>query len=63
MKPMAKGRKAQPRARTLREVQAWGRAGWRVDRPAKPHRQLIGYIRCFIGTHYFAGCYMGAEND
>jgi hypothetical protein len=26
-------------------------------------RNTVGYIRAFVGPHYFAGCYAGAEND
>ena len=29
----------------------------------EPRRFTIGYIRAFIGPHYFAGCYPGAEFD
>jgi hypothetical protein len=42
---------------------------WRHERRwarlcrTKPHRFIVGYIRAFIGTHYFAGAYTGAEND
>ena len=27
----------------------------------KPRHFTIGYIRAYIGPHYFAGCYPGAE--
>jgi hypothetical protein len=29
----------------------------------KPRRRSVGYIRAFVGPHFFAGCYVGAEND
>jgi len=30
----------------------------------KRNRRLpVGFIRAFGHTHYFAGCYVGAEND
>ena len=29
----------------------------------KPRRRAVGYIRAFLGPHFFAGCYAGAEND
>jgi|LakMenEpi03Aug12_release.lakeMendotaPanAssembly.Ray.scaffolds.fasta_scaffold1202658_2 hypothetical protein len=29
----------------------------------KPRRRTVGYIRAFLGPHFFAGCYTGAEND
>jgi hypothetical protein len=40
----------------------WEREAARLER-TKPHRFIVGYIRAFIGPHYFAGAYAGAEND
>lgn len=44
-------------------------SAWKMERRwdrlsrIKPHRFIVGYIRAFIGPHYFAGAYAGAEND
>jgi len=42
---------------------------WRYEKETerfvrvKPRRRSVGYIRAFVGPHFFAGCYVGAEND
>ena len=29
----------------------------------KPRRGAVGYLRAFLGPHFFAGSHAGAEND
>ena len=37
---------------------------WRRDVCFKPSRRwAVGYVRAFVGPHFFAGCYDGAEFD
>lgn len=39
----------------------YDRQVWRLGR--KPRRLAVGFIRAFGATHFFNGCYPGAEND
>jgi hypothetical protein len=36
---------------------------WQRDCPRPSRRWAVGYVRAFVGPHFFAGCYVGAEND
>ena len=62
--------------RSIRQVFAWGMKKpeheWpknRLDKewlkmlPKPTRRQTVGYIRAFVGPHFFAGCYVGAEDE
>ena len=63
--------------RTIRQIFAWalkkeGFQGhpknrsekeWLKSLPKPTRRQTVGYVRAFVGPHFFAGCYVGAEND
>ena len=62
--------------RTIRQIFTWAlekpKREWpktRQDKewlkllPKPTRRQTVGYVRAFVGPHFFAGCYTGAEND
>ena len=76
---MKKGSKEfyKRRRRSLRQIFTWGMQPLEKYRsPMKEQmadstkhlryarrRFTVGYARAFAGTHLFAGCYPGAEND
>lgn len=47
---------------TSRAYREWANLNKRRFRYNK-RRHTIGYARAFLGPHFFAGCYPGAEND
>ena len=62
--------------RTVRQIFAWALAKpkrewpknrhdkeWQRDCPKPTRRWAVGYVRAFVGPHFFAGCYDGAEFD
>lgn len=65
--------------KTVRQVFAWGMAPEPKEKPtSRAHKEqmrdikrtfpqrrrfTVGYARAFLGPHFFAGCYPGAEND
>jgi len=64
------------RRRTVRQIFAWALAKpkreypknrhdkeWLKTLPKPTRRQTVGYVRAFVGQHFFAGCYIGAEDD
>jgi hypothetical protein len=62
---------------TVRKMLAWAlekpKREWptsRLDKEGqravcfKPSRRwAVGYVRAFVGPHFFAGCYVGAEYE
>lgn len=61
---------------TIREMMAWAMKKEKLPPPTsridkeqrrsftKPTRRwAVGYVRAFVGPHFFAGCYPGAEFD
>ena len=62
---------------TVRKIFAWAlekpKREWPTSRADKEGRRdvcfkpsrrwAVGYVRAFVGPHFFAGCYDGAEFD
>jgi hypothetical protein len=61
---------------TIREMMAWAMKKERLPTPTSrlekewqrslkkiTRRWAVGYVRACVGPHFFAGCYVGAENE
>jgi hypothetical protein len=76
--PKGRKRFHKPKRHTVRQAFAWGMRNeeeflTRAERTffaetikhMRYHRRrfTVGTARAFFGDHFFAGCYVGAEND